>query len=357
MKLLFVGYLHGFGGAEKQITMLANAMDFKGYNVSFISLSDNNLCYPLSEKIYYTSQRDHGNNRVINIVNRLKFLKSTIDKVSPDLIVHFNMQSAYFCAILGDKYASRSIYAERTDPYDESYGGVAGVLRNYMIRKVSGFVFQTKGARDFFPDYVRKKSIVINNPILINPDDYKRTVNPDKRVVSVGRLHNQKNHQLFIRAISKLSNEFNDYRFEIYGDGELEEELNTLIRNLNLSNIVFLMGSHEDILEKIRNASLFVLSSDYEGMPNTLMEAMALGIPCVSTDCRPGGARELIRDGSEGRIVPCKREEELAKAIRDSLVDYTTSIEMAKKAKERIKKLRPEIIYKQWEDYFLSLLK
>lgn len=356
MKLLFVGYLHGYGGAEKQITMLANAMDQRKHIVYFIALSENNLCYPLSENIEYEYECDKGCNRIISIIRRFLFLKNKIDEVEPELIIHFNMQSAYFCAIMGGKYASRSIYAERTDPYDESYGGFLSILRKFMTRKVGGFVFQTSGARDFFPEYVKKKCVVINNPIFINPDEFQRNNNPEKRVVSVGRLHKQKNHQLFIKAISKIAKEFSDYRFEIYGDGELKNELCFLIDELGLSETVFLMGNHKDILNRIKDASLFVLSSDYEGMPNTLMEAMVLGIPCISTDCRPGGAKELITDGIEGRIVPCRNEEELSRAIQESLKDYRKSMDMARKGQERIKRLRPEVIYKQWDEFFQSFL-
>ena len=116
------------------------------------------------------------------------------------------------------------------------------------------------------------------------------------------------------------------------------------------------MGNHKDILNKIKDASLFVLSSDYEGMPNTLMEAMVLGIPCISTDCRPGGAKELITDGIEGRIVPCRNEEELSRAIQETLKDYRKSMDMARKGQERIKRLRPEVIYKQWDEFFQSFL-
>ena len=121
-----------------------------------------------------------------------------------------------------------------------------------------------------------------------------------KRIVAVGRLEAQKNYPLLIKAFYLISNEFKDYIVEIYGEGQERSELSKLINELNLNNRVLLMGRHSDVHERIKDASLYVLSSDYEGMPNALMEAMALGLPCIATNCSGGGPKTLITNEVNG---------------------------------------------------------
>ena len=354
MKLLFVGFLHGYGGAEKQLIMLSNQMAERGHDVYLLSLSQNNPCYPINEQVHYFFQEDESNNKVINVVERYKYLKARIFDITPDVIVHFNVQPAFLCSLMGKKIASKTIYAERGDPYDKEYSGVNGLIRAFMMQKIGGFVFQTSGAQKCFCENIRNRSVVISNPIFINPHDYMRAEEPEKRIVTVGRLHEQKNQKLFIEAVSMLPIEYKDFTAEIYGEGELASELQQLIISKKSHVEIKLMGAHKDVLKKIEQAALFVLTSDYEGMPNALMEAMALGIPCISTDCRPGGARELIEDGKSGYIVPCGNIQVLSERIKTLLSDTNGAEKMATVGKQTIMNLLPEKIYEQWEQFLRS---
>lgn len=352
MKLLFIGFLHGFGGAEKQLIMLSNEMANREHNVHLLSLSQNKPCYPIESNVNYCFKEDESNNKVLNILGRYKYLKKQIDTIQPDLIINFNVQPAFMCALMGKEIAKKTIYAERGDPYDKEYSGISGMIRDYMMNHIGGFVFQTQGACDFFSDNVKKKSEVINNPIFINPDDYSRVLEPEKRIVTVGRLHEQKNQKLFVQAISNLSEQYSCFSAEIYGEGALKEKLQKQIDESGSNLKISLMGAHSDVLDRIKDASIFVLTSDYEGMPNALMEAMALGIPCISTDCRPGGARELIDDSVSGYIVPCGDCELLKKRIETLINEPGNGKKMADAARLKIKKLMPDVIYDKWESYF-----
>lgn len=354
MKLLFVGYLHGFGGAEKQLIMLSNEMEQRGHEVYLISLSQNNPCYSIGEGVHYEFMEDESNHKIINIVTRFRYLKKKIVDISPDLIVSFNVQPAFFCSLISNEISEITVYAERGDPYDKEYSGVNGLIRNYMMKRIGGFVFQTKGALECFSENVKKKSTVINNPVFINVDDSKRNTKIDKRIVTVGRLHEQKNQKLFIQAIANLSGEYSDYSAEIYGDGQLKEELQSQIDKSESRLRISLMGAHKDVLNRIMNASVFVLTSDYEGMPNALMEAMALGIPCISTDCRPGGARELIKDGVDGFIVQCGDYLHISERIREILDDKERAEMISINAKKKMKMFVANIIYDKWEQFFLE---
>lgn len=355
MKLLFVGYLHGFGGAEKMLITLANAMAERGHEVSMISAAVNNPQFPISQKINYEFIPDKGKNKITILFNRYQTLRRYIKSTCPDLTIHFWLQSAYMCAFMGKNIASKTIYAERGDPSDKEYQGLLGIVRSISFGKIRAFVFQSNGARDYFDEKIRKRSIVIHNPVFITPNDYPKVEVRDKRIVSVGRLHEQKNQALLIDAAALLSKQFNEYIIEIYGDGELHGKLQKKINDLGLTERVLLKGAFKDVHTRIYNASLFVLTSDYEGMPNALLEAMVLGIPCISTDCKPGGARELIKDGVNGRIVPCGNADELSKAMMSLLSDADRAEEYSEKAQEVYLESNPKIIYKKWEDYFRKL--
>ena len=130
-----------------------------------------------------------------------------------------------------------------------------------------------------------------------------------------------------------------------------------LINNLDLTNNVLLMGKVDNIRDKIKDASLFVMSSDYEGVSNALMEALALGIPSISTDSDGGGARMLIEDGQNGILVPIKDETALAKKMEYILSDSDISKKLSENAIKSMKAYNPDVINKKWEEVIISLCK
>ena len=128
------------------------------------------------------------------------------------------------------------------------------------------------------------------------------------------------------------------------------------IDELDLSKRVFLKGNTNDVAQELKRAKLFVLSSDYEGMPNALMEAMAAGVPCISTDCPCGGPRMLIQSGVNGLLVPCKNASKLASAMETILSNANIQKEFGEKAKESASLFMPDVINREWEDCFLTTL-
>ena len=113
-------------------------------------------------------------------------------------------------------------------------------------------------------------------------------------------------------------------------------------------------GYVPDMPERLEKASMFVLSSDYEGMPNALMEAMASGLPCVSTDCGGGGARFLVQNGDNGILIPQKDEVALASAMEKILSDESLSAKLGENARKLQETLAPEKIYGEWERFILE---
>lgn len=358
MKIAFIGYLHGAGGAERQIIMLANAMAEKGHDVHLIILVENKSQYKKSKnlKIYDLSEIElkKGN----KIINRFLALKKVLRIIKPDISVHYWFQSVYFCAMMAKSITGRVIYSERGDPGDSEYRGLLGLVRRISLKKVDGFVFQSKGAQEYFNNTVINKSIVISNSVHKDIRKYKSPcLYREKKIVNIGRLDSQKNQKLLINSFAAVLEKYPDYILEIYGEGKLKEDLEKQIENLNLQNKVFLKGVVKGILNSIYNASLFILSSDFEGMPNALMEAMALGIPSISTDCRPGGAREIINNGEDGFIVPIQDEKLLKEKILWCLSHKKEIEEMANKAFVNMKRFEAERIFNQWERFFREQLK
>ena len=312
MKLALVAYLHGAGGAERQITLLANVMAKRGHEVHFLVLSEFSKRYPINDKVKVYDLTDAENSIVHPIVGRYIALKRVYKDIRPDITIHYNLQSAYLTLAMSKNIYCKAIYSERGDPYDKEYSGLLGRIRDWTVKRLDGLVFQSEGARDFFDDLVKEKSVVIHNSVEVPIDKYPIPITRTKRIVSVGRLHEQKNYSLLIDAFAKIANAFSEYELVIYGDGELREKLQEQIDKYQLRQRINMLPACKDIWDKIRDASLFVLSSDYEGMPNALMEAMALGIPSIATDCRPGGARTLIEDGVNGFVVPLRNVDALA---------------------------------------------
>lgn len=354
MKIVFLAYLHGFGGAEKQIVMLANAMAERGHDVTLISICADNNCYTLDSRVKYIFLPDRETN-ALRIITRFQDIKKELIGIKPAVTVNFWFQSAYMAALMNKTITGKVIYSERGDPGDKEYSGVLGLIRKLTLPRIDGFVFQSKGAQSYFDNKVQQRSVVIPNPVFLSAEDCPAVRERRKTIVNVGRLHSQKNQELLIDAFAEIADKIPEYTLEIYGDGELKMALQTKIDSLALTNRVFLKGTSKQIHRLIYDASLFVLSSDYEGIPNTLLEAMSLGIPCISTDCRPGGAREIIEDGVDGTIVPVCDKEKLSNAILTALLHTNRVEKMAMVAKRNMSRYAPNQIYSKWNQFMETL--
>lgn len=350
MKIVCVGYLEGSGGAERQITLLANELANLGNEVYLAVVAKYNKKYDISDNVIVKDLTCFENSK-LSLVSRYLALKKLYTEIKPDVTVHFWFQSLYLSTFMKKKYRNITIYSERGDPGDSEYNGLLGIVRSVAFKQVNGFVFQSNGAKSYFQNQIRERSIVIPNPVFIKRSDFPVIKCRTKRIVTMGRLHPQKNQKLLIEAFAIIHEEFPDYIVEIYGDGPLEAELHQLIKNKNLEDRIFLMGARKDVHNAIVDASLFVLTSDYEGLPNALIEAMALGIPSISTDCKPGGAREIITDKIDGFIVPRNDAYKLANTMRNILNDQNLANRISKNAEINIKRFNKNTIYNRWNTF------
>lgn len=354
MNVLFFAYLHGFGGAEKQIVMLANAMVKRGHDVTLLSVSANNQCYQLEDKVTYRFLPDNRDG-LLRIADRYKGIKQVLEDIRPDITVSFWYQTVYLTAMIRKKITGKILFSERGDPGDKEYGGLLGILRALTIPKVDGFVFQSRAAQSFFNKKVRDRSVIIPNPIILNEASSIAEDRKIKRIINVGRLHPQKNQRILIEAFARVFEQITDYTLEIYGDGPLKNELEEYIGVLGLRKKVHIHEPTKDIQSIIKESSLFVLCSDYEGMPNVLIEAMALGVPCISTDYRPGSVKEIIDNRVNGIIVPPNDLDNLSNAMIEVIKNESLANYLSKNGMKSRDRFASESIYDKWETFLESM--
>ena len=356
MKLALIAYLHGYGGAERQIVLLANEMKARGHETHLVVLCDNKSPYKIEPSVIVHDLSGSEGNGKFRIMKRYCLFKKEMQKIKPDITINYNLQGAYFSLLAGRKICGKILYSERSDPYDSHYSGLLGKVRDITCNHLDAFVFQSEGAKEFFHLSSKQKAIVIHNSVVVPQDKYPIPSARDNRIVTVGRLHSQKNPQLLVDAFALIADKYPDLTLEFYGDGLLKEEIQSKINAMGLTERVHLHASRKDIFNCIRTARLFVLTSDYEGMPNALMEAMALGLPCISTDCRPGGARTLIESGKNGIIVPPRNVNALAEKMKYMLENPREAELMAIEAYKIGTTHTNVVTFDKWNQFLISIL-
>ena len=348
-----------YGGAERIAVYLANYFYKKGVEVTLISYTSQISIYKLESIKHISLQRNKKyRNSITRFFSLIKDLRKCILQVKPDVVLGMMSYNgvAASLALLGTKIPV--ITSERIDPSSTTARTKVEKLFikfifNYATK---GLIFQTKEAQEYYSKRVQKKSVIIPNPLF---EDHLIGVNrpsqPTKRIISVGRLVDQKNFKMLILAFKNLLNYHPDYILDIYGEGNKREELNNLIKRNNLEDKVFLRGNTNKIFEKLQKSDMFVLSSDYEGMPNALIEAMAMGLPVISTDCKGGGARFLIQNGENGLLIPIGDEDALVKEMR-KLIDNREFAEehLGRNAIKIREILNGEKICGEWENNLLK---
>lgn len=299
---------------------LANELDRQGCSAGIIAMNNESDCinYLTAETvmtILFPTALD------TNIYNRVKRIRRVCDQFMPDYIISFLPDNNIYSILASLIHKNwKLIICERNDPErNPERGNKVRFARSLLYRFADGYVFQTDDAKKYFSKKIQEKSAVIPNPVA--SDIPESSNSKRKAIVSVASLKEQKNYPMAIQAFARISREFPDYIYEIYGEGEERAKIETLILQLELSDRVILKGYSAHVLEEIKDASLFIMSSDYEGMSNSMIEALALGIPSIVTNHPIGAPRMLIHDGVNGLLTPVGDVEGLAEKIRRVLSD------------------------------------
>lgn len=340
----FIGSLHG-GGAEKVISILANHYQTIGWNVAIVLLLDSQIKYEVDPRIQIIDFTQAKNGSYFKYLPKwLIKIRQYVKKETPDRIVSFvgRINVLVLTACLGLHIPI--IVSERNDPKHDGRSPMMLRLCNWSYKRATVVVYQTKYEQTCFSSKL-KNGVIIGNPISLTATpqlEYRQY-----EIVTAGRLSTQKNQKMLIDAIALLSTNYPQISLNIYGEGDLKEILWNQIKSLNLTNRIRLCGNVSDLHQKICQSGIFVLCSEYEGLSNALIEAMALGLPCISTDYP--GVRELIIDGENGLIVPCDDAKQLALAIEKLLTQQELRKKISLNGMKTSKLYENSVILKHWE--------
>lgn len=350
--LFYINAING-GGAERVMVNLAKYFSENEYETVLVTSFQDTWEYPLGAKVRRLTLENEElkQSRIKRNLSRIKKLRLICKQEKPDVLVSF-MEEPNFRAILATRgLPVKTLVSVRNDPNKEYAGKLGWFVGKVLLPMADGCVFQTGDAQKWFPKRLQKKSKIIYNAV--KEDFYSVERKPIRgEIVTCGRLTEQKNHKLLINAFAKVQKAYPFAVLKIYGEGTLREELQDQIDALNLNEKVFLMGATNNVAKALETADLFVLSSDYEGMPNALMEAMAAGVPCISTDCPCGGPRELFAETLSDKLVQCGNVEELAEKICKAL----EAAENGMKEKNRAEIFKPDRVNQTWKNYIDRLI-
>lgn len=370
MKIMFNCLTLEKGGAERVISVLANKLVNKN-DVAICSLKNTEIMYEIDNRIQVfkvDKRKETKKSKILKIfsklsLNRIYGLKKIITSYKPDIIISF-LPEPSFRLMLVKKIWSNDItvpviVSVRNDPKREYKNKIIKNVMRYLYKNLDGLVLQTNEAKKYFDECL---PMIKNSTVIVNPIDDKFLVNAPcrktrlKEIVTVGRLEPQKNQILLIDGFIDFYRKHLDYKLKIYGEGSLRKKLYQYIKDKQMEKTILLMGNTNNVKENIYNASCFVLSSDYEGMPNSLMEAMALGIPCISTDCPCGGPRDLISDKEDGFLYEVNNKEKLTELLC-SVADNEEVINIiSNNAAKKMKRFNSNNIARQWYAYIKEVL-
>lgn len=359
MKIVFLITALDYSGGPKMMAWVANQFAKAGHEVTFISVYSDIIGQPLEKNVSFISlHQTKSTSRIIRNTTEMlriqRYTKKQIDKINPDLVIGFLYSVDYFYTLLNRNKKRKIILSQRLDPYTES--GISGKLKKHIIAKADGVVFQSYGARDFYDSKTKKKAVVIPNPVTGKTLAYKKDVLPfaerEDVIVLPARLDiPQKRQDVMIDAFEIVVKAHPDVKLVLLGNGPDREKLENIISEKQLEDKIIVHEAVASAEEYTKKCKILCLTSDFEGLPNSLIEGMALGLCVVATDCSPGGARMLIEDGVNGFIVPKGDYKALAERICEILEHPEYSAQMEEKASEIAEKYSESRIADLWISY------
>lgn len=361
----YIGSL-GKGGAERVIRNLAQYFKSEGYDVYMVTKLKEKDEYDLDPSIQriiadITPEEETGR-RIGNLSARVKKLRRIWSDIKPDIIVSFIRKNNLMAIASAAPLHIPVVVSVRSAPARELAGKGVKQLTFYMFRKAAGVVLQTTQARDFFPKYIQKKSVILPNSINSEFIEYidnnvSKTVDKmGKRIITVGRIDDNKNQKMLVEAFIEIADAHPDWELHLYGDGESREKIEKIAKDSKALDRIVFHGVVNNVPEVMGEADIFVLPSKVEGMPNALIEAMAMGKACISTDCPCGGPADIIDNGVNGILIPVDDRTGLITSLDKLMGDDNLRYQLGSKAVMIKDRLNPDIVNRQWKDYIEEII-
>ncbi|MCR4750412.1 MAG: glycosyltransferase [Lachnospiraceae bacterium] len=344
------------GGAEHVIVNLASYFCAQGYKTYIVTKLVDEPEYPVPDGVIRMvadiTDTEITASRVKNLKNRILKLRGIWQQIRPDIIISFIRKNNLMALASAKPLHIPVVVAIRSDPARELQGRLFKLISFYMFRSSAGIVMQTKAGVEYLPSYLKSKAVVMPNSVdsRFMKDD---AVHERKREIAlVGRIDDNKNQKMVLEAFRSIKEDYPDWSLHLYGDGERKESLQKEYADRS----VIFHGQVEAVDEYLRGSSIFVLPSRREGMPNALIEAMALGVACISSDCPCGGPADLIVQGKNGILIPVDDIEELKKQLKRLMDHDDLREEIGKEATLIRNKLSPQRVNLMWKEYIDNII-
>lgn len=343
-RIMFITGSLGAGGLERIVSNVSNYYAKKGWEVIILLLLAPDVFYQMDDRITIISMSTKKiNGRIVNIIPWIHFIRKNIKVYMPSHIVVMTFKIGALTRIACQNRNIRIIVREINDPSVRSK--VMNKITDYYVGKCNGIIFQTEWEKKCHSKQCQNIGKIIVNPVLI---PCKASVIKNNVIVTTGRLDlKQKSYDELIKAFSIVQKKYPDFKLELYGDGPDLSILKQMVHGLNLDESVIFKGMQKNVHSKISSASMFVLSTKYEGLSNSLLEAFLMGIPCISSNWN--GAEEVIDNMKNGILYTKGDYKQLAKYIIYYIENYEVALKFANNAIHEIAKYDINNVIKQWE--------
>lgn len=348
-KVIFVTGALADGGAERVMSILASGCAELDADVTLVVLREKKQIYSISEKvnvIQIVSEKDKNTQ-----LSRIKQLRDILKNSEANTVIPFLPLVTLYTMIANIGIGKKIIMSERADPnvsiFDKHFN-LKDRIGNLLMRKIGLFnkanwmVFQTTDAQAYYNKNLQKKSSIIPNPLDTEHLPQRFCDEREKRIVAAGRFSEEKNFPLLIDGFAAFNEKHPEYSLTIYGEGSLRKEYETQIARLGLTNCISLPGFSSNLTEEINRAAVYVSTSNHEGISNSMLEALGMGIPTIVTDCPIGGSRMFVKNYENGILIPMNNKEALVAGLNKIVED----VQFAKNISIQASKIRERLSYK-----------
>ena len=355
-KLMVVTHKMSGGGCERVIAQLLTCFARDGIECTLVTECGVPSFYDLPESVRQIYLTFDNTLKSASIPRAYTKLRKLVLQEKPDLVLALPEKVNVWTVLFLLGTGVPVVVSERNDPHKHPENKIKRMLRRLVYPFAKGFVFQTQDAANYFSRSIRGRGVVLDNPL-----DNSRIPAPyegarRKVITAAGRLHEQKNFFLLIRAFARFYKTHHEYSLEIYGEGPDRNELMKLASSLGVAGAVHLPGQSKTLLADINDSAMFVLSSDYEGMPNVLIEAMACGLSCIATDCPIGGVRSLVQNEENGLLIPIRNERALLEAMKTIADDPALAARLGEQARRIQQRLDEAVVAAEWRRYLETIV-
>lgn len=347
-KLLFAIPDLGSGGAERVISILSQEFATQGYDVEVLMFFGERIHYQIPESVKI-SRLDLLKYPMTGRIRQLRAMLHSLRR-QYDGVTVFALQDSVLKYVLAARFGLRGIQvisAERNNPYIKGKSLFSRVKNSLPYLLSDHTVFQTPSARSYYFVLPKRKCSVIPNPI--NPSGFRWSYDSitKHKLVSVCRLHEQKNLPMTLSVMNELRQKYPDIHLDIYGEGHLRDMIESKIKELDLEEVISLKGTTRQVTKILSESSLFISTSDFEGISNSMLEAMSVGMPIVCTDCPIGGAHMMLNDGA-GLLSPVGNVGEFVSRVSECIDKPELSAKIADNALKKSQQFSPEKIAQKW---------